>query len=140
MKKIEIMGRKFNLRNEDEVSYGAQKEVSKVKEKAKLAMMSNKDISDLYLGKEGAAMDGEQAITEETLLERIAKGDIKSALMDSYDAAVTPEEEVIMLSANVTREDILEMPGKMVKELAKAAGDELGGLENFIKTSTIDST
>jgi hypothetical protein len=138
MKKVEIGGRKFTLRNGDEVTYGAQKEVEKVKFAASLAMMSNKDVIAMMNDKKGDE-NGED-ITEEILMEKLAKGDIKKALINSQDAAVTMEEEAIMLSTNVTRDEIMTMPATLVKELAKAADDALGGLPNFTKTSTSDTT
>lgn len=141
MKKIEICGRKFTLRNGDEVTYGAEKAVEKVKFAASLAMMSNEDVAEIISDKNtNNGGDVSETLTEEHLMEKLAKGDIKNALINSQDAAVTMEEEAIMLSANVLRDDILGMPAKMVKELAKAAGDELGDLLNFTKTSTIDTT
>jgi D-lyxose ketol-isomerase len=138
MKNIEIGGKKFTLRNGDEVTYGAQKEVEKVKFAASLAMMSNKDVTDMMADKtKGEDAEG---ITEENLMDRLAKGDIKKALINSQDAAVTIGEEAIMLSANITRDAIMDMPATLVKELAKAAEEELGGLLDFTKPLTIDTT
>lgn len=138
MKKVKIGGREFTLRNTDEVTYGAQKEVEKVKFAASLAMMTNKDVVEMVSDKKGG--DKGEEITEENLMDKLAKGDIKKALINSQDAAVTSEEEAIMLSANLSRNEIMGMPAKMVKELAKAADEELGGLLNFTKTSTSDTT
>jgi hypothetical protein len=138
MKKIEICERKFTLRNADEVTYGAQKAVEKVKFAASLAMMTNKDVVEMVSDKKGG--DNGEELTEENLMDKLAKGDIKNALINSQDAAVTSEEEVIMLSVNVTRDEIIDMPAKMVKELAKAADEELGGLANFTNASTTNST
>jgi hypothetical protein len=138
MKKKEIMGRKFELRDGNEVTYGAQKEVEKVKFAASLAMMTNKDVVEMVSDKKGG--DNGEELTEENLMDKLAKGDIKNALINSQDAAVTSEEEVIMLSVNVTRDEIIGMPAKMVKELAKAADEELGGLANFTNASTTNST
>ncbi len=137
MKKVKIQGREFTLRNADEVTYGAQKEVEKAKFAASLAMMSNKDITEMMRDKGGNA---EEELNEEALMNRLAKGDIKKALINSQDTVVTQEEEAIMLCLNVTREDILEMSAKLVKELAEAADTELGGLLNFTKPSTTDTT
>ena len=138
MKKVEICGQKFTLRNGDEVTYGAQKEVEKVKFAASLAMMSNKDVIEMMADK-GKDENAEE-ITEENLMAKLAKGDIKKALINSQDAAVTIEEEAIMLSANITRDEIMGMPATLVKGLAVAAEKELGGLLNFTKTSTTDTT
>lgn len=138
MKKVEIGGQKFTLRNGDEVTYGAQKEVEKVKFTASLAMMSNKDVTDMMAEKNNA--ENAEEITEENLMARLAKGDIKKALINSQDAAVTIEEEAIMLSANITRDAIMGMPATLVKELAEAAEKELGGLLDFTKPSTTDTT
>jgi len=137
MKKVELYGRKFTLRNSDEVTYGAQKEVEKVKFAASLAMMTNKDVTEMISGK---GSDNGEEMTEDTLMAKLAKGDVKKALINSQDAVVTAEEEAIMLSGNVTRDEILEMPAKLVRELAEAADTELGGLLNFTKPSMTDTT
>ena len=137
MKKVEIGGQKFTLCNSDEVTYGAQKEVEKVKFAASLAMMTNKDVTEMISGK--GSENGEE-MTEDTLMAKLAKGDVKKALINSQDAVVTAEEEAIMLSGNVTRDEILEMPAKLVRELAEAADTELGGLLNFTKPSMTDTT
>ena len=138
MKKIEILGRKFELRNGDEVSYGAHKRVERAKFAASLAMMSNKDVTEMMADKSKG--ENAEEITEENLMAKLAKGDIKKALINSQDAAVTIEEEAIMFSADLTREEILELPAKVVEELAKAADDALGGLVNFTNALTTNST
>ena len=134
MKKIEISGRKFELRNGDEVSYGAHKRVDRAKFAASLAMMSDEDVAK-YITE-----DGRKEATEENFMEKIVHGDIKNALIESQDAAVTPKEEAIMFSAELTREEILNLPAKVVEELAKAADDALGGLVNFTNALTTNST
>ena len=112
--------------------------MEKVKFAASLAMMSNKDVIEMMADK-GKDENAEE-ITEENLMAKLAKGDIKKALINSQDAAVTIEEEAIMLSANITRDEIMGMPATLVKGLAVAAEKELGGLLNFTKTSTTDTT
>ena len=138
MKKVEIGGQKFTLYNRDEVTYGAQKEVEKVKFAASLAMMSNKDVTEMISDKKDG--DNGEELTEENLMDKLAKGDIKKALINSQEAAVTLEEEAIMLSANITRDKIMNLPATVVRELAKAAEEELGGLLNFTAASTTDTT
>ena len=138
MKKVEIGGQKFTLCNSDEVTYGAQKEVEKVKFAASLAMMSNKDVTEMISDKKDG--DNGEKLTEENLMDKLAKGDIKKALINSQDAAVTLEEEAIMLSANITPDKIMSLPATVVRELAKAAEEELGGLLNFTAASTTDTT
>lgn len=134
MKKIEILGRKFELRNGDEVSYGAHKRVERAKFAASLAMMSNEDVAG-YVTEEG-----KKEVNEGNFMEKIVSGDIKNALIESQDAAVTPKEEAIMFSVDLTRDEILELPAKVVEELAKAADDALGGLVNFTNALTTNST
>ena len=95
MKKIEIMGRKFELFNADEVTLGAYKEVDKAKFAASLTMISNDDVAEYV--REDAKKEG--VVNEKEFMDRIISGDLKNALIASQDAAVTHDEEVIMLSA-----------------------------------------
>ena len=136
MKKVKIMGREFELRNGDEVSYGAFKRVEKAKFAASLSMMSDEEVGGFITN--DAKKEG--GISEENFMEKIVSGDIKNALINSQDAAVTSKEETIMFSADLTREEILNLPAKMVEELGKAADDALGGLANFMNALTINST
>lgn len=138
MKKVEICGRKFTLRNRKEVPYGAHKEVEDLKFGGSIAMMTNNDIIEMMKGKSNG--DNTEEITEENLMDRLAKGDIKEVLMNSQKAALPIAVEAIMLSAGLTRDEIYDMPVEMVDELAKVAEEELGGLLDFTKTSTTDTT
>ena len=137
MKKVKIMGREFELRNSDEVSYGAEKLVKHEKNVAELAMLSNEDIV-LYIEKNKKGDKAEQELSNEDAM--LLLDDIKKSLIDAQDAALMPEEEVLMYSANLTRDEISDLPKKVVKELAKAADDALGGLANFTNASTTNST
>ena len=142
MKKIEIDGRKFNLKTRKEVTYGAHKEVNDLKIEAQLAVMSNKDVAEMWVQRTKGSEEGANAeeITGETLLENVAKGDIKKAIIDSSRAALPVEVEAIMLSASLTRDEVFNLPKDVVDELSKAANDALGGLLNFTKPSTTDTT
>jgi hypothetical protein len=136
MKKIEIMGRKFELCNADEVTLGAYKEVEKAKFAASLALISNEDAAEYARGdakKEGVT-------NEKEFMERIISGDFKNALIDSQDAVVTHDEEVIMLSANLTREELMDLPYKLIEKLAIEADKAIGGLANFTNASPTNST
>lgn len=137
MKKVEICGRKFTLRNANEVTYGMEKLVNHERNVAELAMLSNEDIKkrlgeDKKRGEEKKEWSNEEAVM---LLD-----DIKTSLIASQDAALMPEEEVIMYSAGLSRDEIADLPKKVVKELAEAAEKELGGLLDFTKPSTTDTT
>ena len=137
MKKVELGGRKFTLRNEDEVTYGAEKRVNHERNVAELAMLSNEDIKKHLSTNNGEGKETEK-LSNKAVMAMLE--DIKKSLVDAQDAALQPEEEVIMLSANLSRAEISDLPGKVVKELAKAADEELGGLLNFTETSTSDTT
>lgn len=136
MKKVEIGGRKFSLKGKKEVTYGAQKEVDDIKQEASLEMLTPEAILDLIRGK-GVDME---KLTNKELLEMMPKAEIRKAIINSQKIALSPEIEAIMLSANLTRDEIFEMSVEMVDELAIAANKELGGLLNFTKTSTTDTT
>jgi len=138
MKKVKIQGQEFTLKAGKEVTYGAHKEVEDLKTEAYLAMMSNDEVAGMWLSKNKG--DDEAEITPETLVEKMARGDIKKAIMASQRAALPVEVEAIMLSAGLTRDEVYNMPSDMVDELSKAANEALGGLPNFTKTSTSDTT
>ncbi len=142
MKKVEIEGRKFTLKTSKEVTYGAHKEVNDLKMEAQLAAMPNKDVAEMWLAKTKGDEEGGNAeeITGATLLESVAKGDIKKAIIDSARAALPVEVEAIMLSAGLTRDEVFDLPKDVVDELSEAANDALGGLPNFTNASTTNST
>ena len=137
MKKVKIMGREFELRDGDEVTYGAQKLVQHERNVVELAILSNDDIKkrlreDTKEGEKKKEWSNEEAV--------MMLKDIKKSLIDAQDVALMPEEEVIMLSVCLSRDEIGDLPTKVVKELAKAADDALGGLENFTNALTTNST
>ena len=142
MKKVKIQGQDFTLKEGKEVTYGAHKEVEDIKTEAYLAMMSNDEVAEMWLSKNKGDEEGDDKgeITPETLVEKMARGDIKKAIMASQRAALPVEVEAIMLSAGLTRDAVYNMSRDMVAELSKAANDALGGLPNFTKTSTSDTT
>ena len=138
MKKIEIDGRKFILKEGKEVTYGAHKEVEDLKEDAAIAMLPNTAIAEMWLAK-GTDNNGED-ITADGLMEKLAGGDLKKGISEARKAALAPEVEAIMLSVGLSRDEIYSMSREMVDKLAKAANDALGGLLNFTEPSTIDTT
>ena len=135
MKTVEVNGKKYTLKNSDEVSYGAEKELERVQFASSLAMLSDKDVAEMALKskKEGGKVD------EDEFMDRVMSGEIKKSLLDSHDAAITPEEEAIILSAGLTRKEIMKMPGKAVRELAKEAMEEMGTVEDFSAASDTDT-
>lgn len=137
MKKVKIGGQEFTLRNGDEVLYGAEKRVNHERNVAELAMLSNEDIKK-YLEANKGGDKAKEKLSNEAVMAML--DDIKKSLIEAQDAALQPEEEAIMLSANLSRDEISELPRKVVKELAIVADKELGGLLNFTKTSTSDTT
>jgi len=138
MKKVEIDGRKFNLKTRKEVTYGAFKEVEDLKEEAATAMMPNKVIAELWLTK-GADNNG-AGITEEKLMANLAESDLHKGLSNARKAALPPEVEAIMLSASLSRDEVFDLPKAVVDELSIVANEALGGLPNFIKPSMTDTT
>ena len=49
MKTVEVNGKKYTLKNSDEVSYGAEKELELVQFASSLAMLSDKDVAEMAL-------------------------------------------------------------------------------------------
>ena len=142
MKKVKIQGQEFTLKGRKEVAYGAHKEVEDIKTEAYLAMMSNAEVAEMWLSKNKGGEEGDNGaeITPESLADKIAKGDIKKAIIASQRAALSPEVEAIMLSTGMSRDEVYALSMDTVDELSKAANDALGGLVNFTKTSTTDTT
>jgi len=142
MKKVKIQGQEFTLKGRKEVTYGAHKEVEDIKTEAYLAMMSNAEVAEMWLSKNKGGEEGDNGaeITPETLTDKIAKGDIKKKIITSQRAALSPEVEAIMLSTGMSRDEVYALSMDTVDELSKAANDALGGLVNFTKTSTTDTT
>lgn len=140
MKKVKIGGQEFTLKGKKEVTYGAQKEVDDIKQEAALEMLTPEAILDLIRGKHTKGGGDVEKLTNAQLLERVPKAEIRKAITNSQKIALAPDVEAIMLSANLTRDEIFEMPVEMVGELAIAADKELGGLANFTKTLTSDTT
>ena len=136
MRTVEIGGKKYELRNADEVTYGAEKELEKAQFASSLVMLSDEQVTELAT----KARDGDKKVDGEEFMKRVMSGEIKKSLLDSHEAAITPEEEAIILSAGIRREDLLEMPGKVVRELAKEAQKELGTVEDFSEASTSDTS
>ena len=135
MRKIVIEGVTYPLMDRDHVSYGAEKELERAQFAASLAMLSEEDVRELATQAKASA-EGKPDIDEKEFMERVLSGEIKDALLDSHDAAITPEEEAIILSAGLTRKEMLKLPGKVIRELAKAAMDELGDPADFSEAST----
>lgn len=136
MNKIVIDGRTFNLMNRDEVPYGAEKELERVQFAASLAMLSDEDVAELAT----KSRSGSEEVNEKDFMERVLSGEIKQALLDSHEATITPDEEAIILSAGLTRKELLKLPGKVVRELAKAAKEEMGTAEDFSEASSSDTS
>jgi len=136
MRKVKICGNEYTLKNADEVSYGAEKELERANFAASLAMLSDEDVAELALKTktEGKPVD------EEEFMHRVMSGEIKKALLDSHDAAITPEEEALILSAGLSRKEIMKMSRKAVRELAKEAMEEMGSSEDFSEASSIDTS
>jgi hypothetical protein len=132
MRKVVIGGETFELMNSDEVTYGAQKELERDQFRASMSMLSDKDVAEL--ARKGKKK-GEH-VNEEEFIDRVMSGEIKEALLDSNDAAVTDIEEAIILSVGLSREAILKLPAKTVKKLGKEALEELGTVEDFIEASS----
>ncbi len=137
MKKVKIQGREFSLRNGDEVTYGAHKGVDEIKEAAQIEMLPSQTIIDILQKKGGGKTE---ELSDKNLIDLIPEADLKKTLVTAMKVGLPPVEEAIMLSANILREEIFQMPSRMVEELAKAADTELGGLLNFTKPSTTDTT
>lgn len=131
MKKIVIDGKTYSLRTSEEVTYGAEKKLERAQFEAQLAMLSDKDVSELATK---AKKTGKE-VNEDEFVERVMTGKIKEALLDSNEAAITPEEEAIILSADISRKDMMKMPGKVIRELAKAAQEEMGTVADFSEAS-----
>jgi len=143
MRKIEIEGKTFTLLNRDEVTYGAEKHLERAQMAAMLAMLSNKDVEELALKSKakGDNADEEEGknIDEDEFMNRVISGEIKEALLNSQEASITPEEEAIILSVGISREELLKMSSKVVKQLAVAALEELGPAEDFSEASDTDT-
>lgn len=137
MKKVKIQGHEYTLRNGDEVTLGAEKLVNHERNVAEIAMLSNEDIKKQLKENKTGDKHKKELSNEEALM---LLDDIKKSLIDVQDAAFMPGEEAIMYSANLSRSEIDDLPKKVFEELAKAADEELGGLLNFTKTSTTDTT
>ena len=135
MGKIVIDGVTYSLKDRDHVSYGAEKELERAQFAASLAMLSEEDVRELATQAKASA-EGKPDINEKEFMERVLSGEIKDALLDSHDAAITPNEEAIILSAGLSRKEMLKLPGKVIRELAKAAMDELGDPADFSEAST----
>ena len=135
MRTVEIDGKEYILKNADEVSYGAEKELERAQFAASLAMLSDKDVAELAL----KSKENEGRMDEDEFMDRVMSGEIKKSLLDSHDAAITPEEEAIILSAGLTRKEIMNMSGKSVRQLAKDAMEEMGTVEDFSAASDTDT-
>jgi hypothetical protein len=136
VRKVTIEGKTFKLLNRDEITYGAEKQLERAQFAASLAMLSDKDVADLALKSKKEGKD----INEEEFMHRVMSGEIKTALLDSHDAAITEEEEAIILSVGLSREALLKMPAKIIKQLGIAAMEELGPAEDFSEASAIDTS
>ena len=132
METVVIDGRTFELKNADEVTYGSQKELERVEFAASLAMLSDEDVAELAMKKKKS----EKGIDEKDFMDRVMSGQIKEALLDANEMAITDTEEAIILSAGLTRSEILKLPGKTVKELGKKALEALGTVEDFTEASS----
>jgi hypothetical protein len=135
MKKVVIEGKTYKLLNRDEVTYGAEKQLERAQFAASLAMLSDKDVAELASKSKEEGKD----INEEEFMNRVMSGEIKNSLLDSHDAAISEEEEAIILSVGIAREELLKMPSKIVKQLAVAAMEELGPVKDFSDASTTDT-
>jgi hypothetical protein len=137
MKDVEIAGKKYSLMNADEVPYGAEKKLEAAQFEASLAMLSDSDVSQMVAAR---SKTGDNGINEEEFVDRVMSNDAKRALLDSHNAAITPEEEAIILSAGLSLKEILGMRGKEVRELAKLAMEEMGTVEDFSEASSSDTS
>jgi len=138
MKKIVIDGREFSLLSKKEVPYGTHKDVNDLKTEAQLAIRTDEEIAEMWKARNNG--DNDEEMTQEQFVENLAKGDLRKTIIDAQKAALPQEVEAIMLSAGLTRDEVYAMPKVMVDELAEVANKELGGLLNFTKTSTSDTT
>jgi hypothetical protein len=134
-RKVVIEGKEYTLLNRDEVTYGAEKKLERAQFGASLAMLSDKDVEELALKSKKDGTD----IDEDEFMNRVMSGEIKTALLDSHDAAITPEEEAIILSVGMSREELLRMSSKVVRQLGIQALEELGPAEDFSDASIIDT-
>jgi hypothetical protein len=136
VRKVVIEGKEYTLLNRDEVTYGAEKHLERAQFAVSLAMLSDKDVEELALKskKDGAEVD------EEEFMNRVMSGEIKATLLNAHDAAITPEEEAIILSLGISREALMRMSSKVVKALGKEAREELGTAEDFSEASTTDTS
>lgn len=134
-RKVVIEGKEYTLRNRDEVTYGAEKHLERAQFAVSLAMLSDKDVEELALkSKKGGA-----EVDEEEFMNRVMSGEIKTTLLNAHDATITPKEEAIILSAGISREELMRMSSKAVKALSKEAMEELGTAEDFSEASTTDT-
>jgi hypothetical protein len=99
-------------------------------------MLSDGDVEELAL----KSKKGDTNVNEEEFMDRVLSGKIKTTLLDAHDAAITPEEEAIILSMNISREELMRMPSKVVKRLGVEALEELGTAEDFSEASAIDTS
>jgi hypothetical protein len=135
VRKVVIEGKEYTLLNRDEVTYGAEKHLERAQFAVSLAMLSDKDVEELALqSKKGGA-----EVDEEEFMSRVMSGEIKATLLNAHDAAITPEEEAIILSVGISREELMRMSSKVVKALGKEAREELGTAEDFSDASTTDT-
>lgn len=135
VRKVEIDGKEYILHNKDEVTYGAEKHLERAQFAVSLAMLSDKDVEELAL----KSKKGDTNVNEEEFMDRVLSGKIKTTLLDAHDAAITPEEEAIILSMNISREELMRMPSKIVKRLGVEALEEFGTAEDFSEASAIDT-
>jgi hypothetical protein len=136
MRSVEIDGKKYVLKNGDEVSYGAEKKLERAQFNAQMAMLSDSDVKDLA---RKTKADAEGEVDEAEFMRKVLAGATKEAILNSHDAAITPEEQAIILSLDISRERLMKMPSKVVKELAKYAMEELGTVEDFSEASSTDT-
>lgn len=134
-RKVIIDGKGYTLHNKDEVTYGAEKHLERAQFAVSLAMLSDKDVEELAL----KSKKGDTNVNEEEFMDRVLSGKIKTTLLDAHDAAITPEEEAIILSLNISREELMRMSSKVVKRLGVEALEELGTAEDFLEASAIDT-
>ena len=138
MKKIVIDGREFTLLSKKEVTYGAYRDVNNLKTEAQLAIRTDEEIAEMWKARNNENDDEE--MTQEQFIENLVNGDLRKTILDAQKVALPAEVEAIMLSASLTYDEVHAMPKEMVYELAEVANKELGGLLNFTKTSTSDTT
>jgi hypothetical protein len=137
MRKVKIDGKTYILKNSDEVTLGAEKKFERARFNAQMAMLSKSDVIALAkrARKDSEEEDGEE-VTEQEFMDQVLSSTTKEALLDSHEAAISLEEEAIILSGDISRETLLRMPRKVVKELAAYALEELGTAEGFSEAST----